>query len=86
MIHDLFGNAYTQNTEPLGVPYMGSKRKYADALICKMLEIQPGAKYFYDLFGGGAAMSFAALQKGMTVFYNEKQTDMVDFLRFIFGR
>ena len=28
-------------------------------------------------------MSFAALQKGMTVFYNEKQTDMVDFMRFI---
>lgn len=86
MIHDLFGNAGIAKTENLGIPYMGSKRKYADALICKMLELQPHKKYFYDLFGGGGAMSFAALQKGMTVFYNEKQTDLVDFIRFIFER
>jgi site-specific DNA-adenine methylase len=86
MIHDLFGNAYVTQTEPLGIPYMGSKRKYADALITRMLELQPNARYFYDLFGGGGAMSFAAMQKGMTVHYNEKQTDMVDFMRFIFER
>lgn len=81
---DLFGNLAVQNTEPLGLPYMGSKRKYADKLICKMLEIKPNSKYFYDLFGGGGAMSFAALQKGMTVVYNEKQIDLVNFIKFIF--
>lgn len=31
-------------------------------------------------------MSFAALQKGMTVFYNEKQADMVLLMRFIFDQ
>ncbi len=83
-MHDLFGAPLIQKTENLGVPYMGSKRKYADTLIGKMLDMQPRSKYFYDLFGGGGAMSFAALQKGMTVFYNEKSTNMVEFIRFIF--
>jgi len=83
MMHDLFGNSLIV-AEPLGVPYMGSKRKYANQLICKMLEQKPHCKYFYDLFGGGGAMSFAALQKGMTVFYNEKQTDLVNLIEFIF--
>ena len=81
---DLFGNASIAKTMPLGLPYRGSKRKYADFLICKMLEIKPHATYFYDIFGGGGAMSFAALQKGMTVVYNEKQSGVVEFLKFIF--
>jgi site-specific DNA-adenine methylase len=73
-----------QKVLPLGVPYMGSKRKYATDLINQILLIKPDAKYFYDVFGGGGAMSFAAMQKGLQVFYNEKQTDMVNFMRFIF--
>ena len=28
-----------------------------------MLKENPNAKYFYDLFGGGGAMSFDALQR-----------------------
>jgi len=83
MIYDLFGNSAI-SAKPLGLPYMGSKRKYSNQLICKMLEQKPHCKYFYDLFGGGGAMSFAALQKGLTVFYNEKQTCLVNFIEFIF--
>ena len=83
---DLFGNLSTFKTDGLCVPYMGSKRKHADKLICMMLERKPGCKYFYDLCGGGGAMSFAALQKGMTVFYNDAQADLVDFMRFVFER
>lgn len=86
MLHDLFGNALIQKTENLGIPYMGSKRKYADTLLTVMLDRKPHCKYFYDLFGGGGAMSFAALQKGMTVFYNEKQADMVGLMEFIFDQ
>lgn len=63
-MHDLFGNAYIRKTEPLGIPYMGSKRKYADALISRIMDLTPHAKYFYDICGGGGAMTFAALQKG----------------------
>jgi site-specific DNA-adenine methylase len=83
---DLFHSVSLAAPRPLGIPYMGSKRKYAHRLICKMLEHKPQAKYFYDLFGGGGAMSFAAQQMGFKVFYNEKQKSLVDFLRFIFER
>ena len=45
----------------LGIPYMGSKRKIAKPLIDYMLNSNPNAKYFYDLFGGGGAMSLICL-------------------------
>lgn len=47
-----------------GIPYMGNKQAIAEDLIKVMLRYKPHAKYFYDLFGGGGAMSFAALQMG----------------------
>ena len=83
-MYDLFGNASVYKTKPVGLPYKGSKRKYADELICKMMELKPHSRYFYDLCGGGGAMSFAALQKGMAVIYNDAQTDLVNFIKFIF--
>lgn len=52
-----------------GFTYMGSKDKIAD----KLLEQLPRGKRFVDLFGGGFAMSHAALLSGKyeQVFYNE---------------
>jgi len=38
---------------------------------------------FYDLFGGGGAVSVAALQAGHTVYYNEINTAVVELLRHI---
>ena len=66
----------------LGIPYMGSKRKIAKPLIDYMLNSNPNAKYFYDLFGGGGAMSFEALQRKRfkKVFYNEFNTGIVNLL------
>jgi site-specific DNA-adenine methylase len=46
-----------------GLPYMGSKRKLASNIVNLILELNPKCKYFYDLFGGGGAISFEALQK-----------------------
>ena len=43
-----------------GIPYMGSKDKIADDI----LSVLPGGKRFVDLFGGGFAMSHAALLSG----------------------
>lgn len=82
---DLFGAAYIKKTDNLAIPYMGSKRKHADKLINKMCELQPNAKYFVDCMGGGSAISFAAMQKGLIVTYNEKSTDMVELMRYIFN-
>lgn len=65
-----------------GIPCMGSKRKLAPDLILHMANATPNAKHFYDLFGGGGAMSFAALQSGFfeSVHYNELNTAVVALL------
>ena len=52
-----------------GMPYKGSKSKIAEWLI----EQLPKAKHFYDLFGGGGAMSHCAAlsRKYEVIHYNE---------------
>ena len=37
---------------------MGSKRKLAKDIVDFIMERNPNVKYFYDLFGGGGAISF----------------------------
>ena len=52
-----------------GIPYMGSKNKIAEWIIDQL----PKAKHFYDLFGGGGAISHCAAlsRKYEVVHYNE---------------
>lgn len=52
-----------------GIPYKGSKNKIAKDII----EQLPSATHFYDLFGGGGAMTHCALLSGKYkyVHYNE---------------
>jgi len=83
---DLLGKPILPDSLQLRIPYMGSKRKIAKELMQKMIEVKPKAKYFYDLFSGGGAMSFYALQCGLKVHYNEKQKGMVDLLEYILNR
>lgn len=66
----------------MGIPYMGSKRRIAPDLIQFMASKNPEARHFYDLFGGGGAMSFAALQSGHfeSVHYNELNSAVVALL------
>ena len=47
----------------LGIPYMGSKRKLASKIVDYMLDNNPDCKYVYDLFGGGGAISFEAIDQ-----------------------
>lgn len=65
------------------MPYMGSKRKIAPAIIDYILSQNPQCKYFYDLFGGGGAISFEVLQRSQIkqVTYNELNTGVVELLR-----
>jgi site-specific DNA-adenine methylase len=62
---------------------MGSKRKLAEPIIDYILENNPNCKYFYDLFGGGGAMSFKALQRPQIekVYYNELNTGVCELLK-----
>ena len=52
-----------------GIPYKGSKNKIAENIIAQL----PPAKHFYDLFGGGGAMTHCALLSGkyQYIHYNE---------------
>lgn len=52
-----------------GIPYMGSKNKIAEKIISQL----PPAEHFYDLFGGGGAISHCALESGKYkyIHYNE---------------
>ena len=52
-----------------GIPYKGSKNKIAEKLIAQL----PSATHFYDLFGGGGAITHCALLSGKYkyVHYNE---------------
>ena len=62
-----------------GFPYMGSKTVIADDILRQL----PNGKRFVDLFGGGFAMSHAALLSGkyQQVFYNEYNPLCVDLLK-----
>lgn len=66
-----------------GVPYTGNKQAIAEDLMHVMLRYKPHAKYFYDLFGGGGAMSFCAMQYGLKVHYNELNTQICELLKFL---
>ena len=77
---DLFNNIIKQDYNNLRIPYQGGKQKIAQELMYKMLEIKPNAKYFVDLFAGGGSMSFLALQMGLKVVYNDKHTNLINFV------
>ena len=65
----------------IGIPYMGSKRKLSGKIVDKILEDNPNCKYVYDLFGGGGAVSFEFLKRGVEVHYNELDTGVVELLK-----
>lgn len=65
-----------------GIPYMGSKRKIAKQIVGYIIEQNPNMKYFYDLFGGGGAISFEMLKHpGIKVIYNEFDPAMVNLIK-----
>ena len=75
-----------QKLQQIRLPWQGSKRAIAPQLIDKMLEVKPNAKYFVDLFCGGCAMSFTALQYGFKVHANDMQKSLINFLEYTFDR
>lgn len=62
-----------------GLPYQGSKSSICDELLKQL----PKADHFYDLFGGGGAVSHAAVlnQKWKLVHYNEIDTRVATLLQ-----
>jgi len=53
------------------MPYMGSKRKLANKILNAIYQTIGDFDTLYDLFGGGGAMSVAAILAGHKTIYNE---------------
>ena len=68
---------------PYRLPYMGSKQNIAYSIMMAIVQKKPKAKYFFDIFGGGAAMSLMAKQFGLKVYYTEKNAGIVNLLNFL---
>lgn len=60
---------------------MGGKRGIAKNIVDFIRFENPNAKYFFDLFGGGGAISFQAMNSFENVYYNELNTGIVELLK-----
>lgn len=64
-----------------GIPYMGSKGSIAESII----QMMPKADNFYDLFGGGFAITHAMFvnkpNKYKALHYNEIKADIVELVK-----
>jgi site-specific DNA-adenine methylase len=80
---NIFGAPQVKETIVPSMPYMGSKRKLATKILNVIYQIVGDFDRVYDLFGGGAAFSIATLMAGHKVHYNEKNTSIVELLRYI---
>jgi site-specific DNA-adenine methylase len=80
---NILGVPQVEETIVPAIPYMGSKRKLATKILNVIYQIVGDFDRVYDLFGGGAAFSIATLMAGHEVHYNEKNTSIVELLRYI---
>ena len=81
--YSLFGYPIVEEIEVPCLPYMGSKRKIANALLNAIYRTVGDFDKIYDLFGGGGAFSTAALIAGHKVVYNEYNPAIADLVRHV---
>lgn len=68
----------------LGIPYMGSKRKLASEILKTITSRHKGITDFYDLFGGGGAISFNAVNDySFNVHYNELNSHIFSLVEYL---
>lgn len=68
----------------LGIPYMGSKRKLAGDILHVITSRHPGLTDFYDLFGGGGAVSFTAIKNyRFKVHYNDLNSHIYHLVEYL---
>ena len=81
----------TTNTDSIknlnsGIPYKGSKRKISHLILQEIRKNAPHAKYFLDIFGGGGAMALNAHYNGYKTHYNELDTDVYVYMKFLISQ
>jgi site-specific DNA-adenine methylase len=66
------------------IPYMGSKRKLASEILHFITSRHNGLTDFYDLFGGGGAVSFTAIKDyRFNVHYNELNSHIFHLVEYL---
>lgn len=65
----------------LGINYQGSKRKIAGEIVDFLRKRNPSATTFIDLFGGGGAVTCAAVKAFDRVIYNEKNPAIFELFK-----
>ena len=66
--------------KPLGLPYVGSKKKISKK-IAQIIKDNFGTdKTIYDIFGGGGAITAECLLQGLDVHYNDINKNVTDML------
>lgn len=61
-----------------GMPYKGSK----NSIVQHIIDVMPPAEHFYDLFGGGGAISYCALLSGKYKYVHYNELDPLVFKGF----
>lgn len=68
----------------IGLPYMGSKRKLAAKILQTITARHERITDFYDLFGGGGAVSFEAVKNyKFNVHYNELNKAIFSLIKYL---
>ena len=63
---------------PVGLPYIGSKKKIAKKIVQLIIQNFGDDKKVYDIFGGGGAITAECIINGLDVHYNDLDKTVVD--------
>lgn len=63
---------------PIGLPYIGSKKKVSKAIVEIIKQNFGTDKKVYDVFAGGGAITAECLLNGLDVHYNDKDKIILD--------
>ena len=66
-----FDEKKVRKGRPLGLPYVGSKRKISKKIVELIKQNYGTDKIVYDLFGGGGAVTLECMINGIDVVYND---------------
>lgn len=64
--------------KPLGLPYVGSKKKISKKIVQIIKDNFGTEKTIYDIFGGGGAITAECLLQGLEVNYNDINKNVTD--------
>lgn len=68
---------------PVGLPYVGSKKKVAKKIVQLIIQNCGDDKKVYDIFGGGGAITAECIINGLDVHYNDLDKTVVDMFKMV---